>query len=709
MASLHGYPKWLLNSKEEITKSKEWNSFVHELHEAIQQQLTESHVQYFTDLSEAEKTLFMQRATKALEGSSSSKNLFNKVSGVMDQQLNSQVGQQLLDDSPTDTRPDLVIEAAEEGVISLLKRWPDMKSKLHVCFNQPLVEPMRQLAWHLYLSNPRIRKTYVELLNDNPRAAISPHDIEISQKVEQMVLSEPTFSELKGSVGAFYAMKATLSYHHSRQQTNNRLKDIDYFLVVPFVVVAGSNLSRREPASGKAVALIVEEYLTYMSSRPGFVIDSGSALHNEELKGFVSKVAAILEKHYPDVSSVIAKTYIPAREKIVATEKGSKALLLEGLQELIRPMVRTMLIGYLKFDTLLYVWDQYILGLNVPGFSAEWLAVVIATVLGLEHDKLKECQSPLAMETVLNRDSPLLTVQQFQFQVKRYHYRELFAMLTADQKSAMPVLDPTQSIHPPWRHWYNDQVPPYTKPQDRRKAREGREAERERLLQQQRDAERNKKEGEFRERKANEDELIKSTMIERARLDKEKFDLENQLQEERRKRLDAERKAKEEIEQLRRELDILRKPKSPNPSLYSTASYVSRLLIPPPPTPYSTYMGMSTIPESPSHTPAPTLNPKAQADEVILDFLKKVSQSMNTIASGVGTEADQLDQATEKFIYNNVQDIKRAQTEVFGHRLQPGEFEKMDAQKQKKASDQIMELIQKWREDRGARDLGKGK
>lgn len=51
------------------------------------------------------------------------------------------------------------------------------------------------------------------------------------------------------------------------------------------------------------------------------------------------------------------------------------------------------LLGYLKFDTLLYVWDQYILGLNVPGFSAEWLAVVIATVLGLEHDKLKECQS----------------------------------------------------------------------------------------------------------------------------------------------------------------------------------------------------------------------------------------------------------------------------------------------------------------------------
>lgn len=36
-------------------------------------------------------------------------------------------------------------------------------------------------------------------------------------------------------------------------------------------------------------------------------------------------------------------TCIP--EKIVATEKGSRAVLLEGLKELIRPMIRTMLVG----------------------------------------------------------------------------------------------------------------------------------------------------------------------------------------------------------------------------------------------------------------------------------------------------------------------------------------------------------------------------
>ena len=39
---------------------------------------------------------------------------------------------------------------------------------------------------------------------------------------------------------------------------------------------------------------------------------------------------------------------------------------------------------------------------------------------------------------------------------------------------------PFPAIHPPWRHWYNDLIPPYTKPQDRRRAREERDAERER-------------------------------------------------------------------------------------------------------------------------------------------------------------------------------------------------------------------------------------
>lgn len=44
--------------------------------------------------------------------------------------------------------------------------------------------------------------------------------------------------------GAFYGMKAVLSYHHAIQRTNSRLRDTDYMLVVPFVEVASPHLSR---------------------------------------------------------------------------------------------------------------------------------------------------------------------------------------------------------------------------------------------------------------------------------------------------------------------------------------------------------------------------------------------------------------------------------------------------------------------------------
>ena len=56
-------------------------------------------------------------------------------------------------------------------------------------------------------------------------------------------------------------------------------------------------------------------------------------------------------------------------------------------------MIPLIIAGYLKMDTLLYVWDQYIIGLDVPGFGTEWLAVVCATMLGLLQDKLKEAKS----------------------------------------------------------------------------------------------------------------------------------------------------------------------------------------------------------------------------------------------------------------------------------------------------------------------------
>ena len=44
-------------------------------------------------------------------------------------------------------------------------------------------------------------------------------------------------------------------------------------------------------------------------------------------------------------------------------------------------------------DTLLYIWDQYMIGVDTPGFNNEWLAIATVTLLGLVKEKLKDSTS----------------------------------------------------------------------------------------------------------------------------------------------------------------------------------------------------------------------------------------------------------------------------------------------------------------------------
>lgn len=67
-------------------------------------------------------------------------------------------------------------------------------------------------------------------------------------------------------------MKAVLSYHHARMKTEKKLPSADFMLAAPFVQVSLPNISKREPATASVAALLVEEYLTFMESRPNFMM-----------------------------------------------------------------------------------------------------------------------------------------------------------------------------------------------------------------------------------------------------------------------------------------------------------------------------------------------------------------------------------------------------------------------------------------------------
>ena len=53
-----------------------------------------------------------------------------------------------------------------------------------------------------------------------------------------------------------------------------------YMLAIPFVHVNKSKLSRTEPPSGPIVALLAEEFYTFITTRPKFMIQKHSQVTN---------------------------------------------------------------------------------------------------------------------------------------------------------------------------------------------------------------------------------------------------------------------------------------------------------------------------------------------------------------------------------------------------------------------------------------------
>ncbi|GCC39967.1 hypothetical protein chiPu_0023743 [Chiloscyllium punctatum] len=60
--------EWLAAAKEQVRLSEGWQEFSQELFDVVLQQLAESHVASFTDLSTSEKTLFVERAARTVNG-----------------------------------------------------------------------------------------------------------------------------------------------------------------------------------------------------------------------------------------------------------------------------------------------------------------------------------------------------------------------------------------------------------------------------------------------------------------------------------------------------------------------------------------------------------------------------------------------------------------------------------------------------------------
>ena len=274
-----GLPAWLQVSKEDLSRTEEWKALTSELFDAVQQQLTESHVSYFSDLTDSEKFLFLDRAAKLVRDGSAHRNLVKKVSNLVDMNLNEDVTQKLMDPINTKTKTELLLSEACLASVSLLKRWPDLKSKLYACFNRPLPCELRKAVWKMFLGNHRVRLEYLQKVSTHANNTISAHDAAINHKCEAFLSSDSiNFQRLTSKPEILLVMKTALSYRHVVLKNTSTVVDTDYLLTIPFLKVLIAEPEVTE-VDREEIASFIELYFTFMDCRPLFMKDSGTKVH----------------------------------------------------------------------------------------------------------------------------------------------------------------------------------------------------------------------------------------------------------------------------------------------------------------------------------------------------------------------------------------------------------------------------------------------
>ncbi|CAF3747468.1 unnamed protein product [Rotaria sp. Silwood1] len=271
-------PAWLVDSRENVLKTQEWHNLTTNIYDAVDQHLAQSHVQYFTDLSDAEKSLVLERAARSLKGTVNGAptpydNLNKRVSDLLDKGVNNDVSRSLLKDDPLETKTDIILNKVCEGIVGLLRKWPDQKYKLHAFLNQSLPQPIRFVGWNLYLSNANHRQKFINDLANNPRNVLSPMDADIQRNCDSLVRTLPLAPDMMDSKGNMSAMKAILSYFHSLLSNKRDLADSEYYYVIPIVLSHNPPLSSFFPFSLEALFsnithTMINKYLGCLTTDP---------------------------------------------------------------------------------------------------------------------------------------------------------------------------------------------------------------------------------------------------------------------------------------------------------------------------------------------------------------------------------------------------------------------------------------------------------
>ncbi|XP_030078290.1 uncharacterized protein LOC115482553 isoform X2 [Microcaecilia unicolor] len=589
--------------------------------------------------------------------------LTTHISTCVEEQLYRFVAREMQDDHLPKNRSELVMSNVRTGMMSLLEKRPDMKGKLHVLFNQCLPAPLRKLTWRLHLSNTKARMEYLSHVSMNKATSVLDRDI--SLQCLSVLSSERTFQHLKDNKLAFRAMRNVLSYYHKHRSLPAGLCRTDYFLLVP-LLQAVIDTSTPSTSVDSVSTLLVEEYITFMELRPSYM--RLASTEDSTGRNMYEEVASLLHQINRDLANTIQGIY---------TQQANKApdSVPTGVQCMMQPVVQALFAGFLSMSTLLYVWDQYIIGLDQPAYNC--LPAISAAFILLLQDHLVACQTTEDVEEVIRTQGLTLSIQQFQNVISRHFFTKFYSILCKDEHEPHPIHDPSQAI-PPWSHLSRAPLLPRTRPQDRRQAREEREMLQRQRIEKQKQEQSVRRHLEEEQRRQEESRLQRLLEETKRTFTAQRDQLLEQLSWEQQFHYETQKAADEQIKGLQAEIGRLLEQRRLSMDTNSAGS-----LVVPPPSLHSQTPPQTGKPSPSSPVPVVlggTLRTREvsgkTAESVTLDLLREIMQSADSMVNGKSdAERDSLNTMTRDHLHTYRRDVRNAEIETFGHEITSREIQ----------------------------------
>ena len=378
-------PLWLDNMRSDLMSTVEWQNLTTVVYHSVQDRLKQNHIQFFSDLNDVEKALFIDEVERSLAHDSVYKGFQGVLSRSLDESLSNEVERELLESGSSRTnKVNMILERAAEGATSLLKRLPSEKSTMRIMLNHEFPGPLRKQAWSMFLGHPEARQKYERDVIKSRMSTISDRDADISNKCQIMIDSK--FPELDNHrISTLISlMKTTLSYYEVLSQRD--LEEVNYYLCLPLAHVFCAVNTEASTANEAYLALMELPRPKFMSSITEFLAETLERV-DRELFEHIAQVNATASTGVS--SGVTTETYIA---------------------NLMEPHIMRCFVGTVSMPVCCYIWDQ---GLMLGSFD-KMIPNFAITIMLLLRDQLLASPSTQQLERTIAAHSSTITERKIQ-------------------------------------------------------------------------------------------------------------------------------------------------------------------------------------------------------------------------------------------------------------------------------------------------------